>query len=298
MALLRGESWDTHVHVFDTTAFPFKHNRAYTPSDASIVELIRNSSLGNFLIVQASVETDSKGLLYQLQKAQELFPDRKFRGTILFDPHNGEDWSYSRTALLQNAGIRCVRIHGKFGNMSGTTYDMVAENVKDILRHQISSVVRRQGWAISMQLPLDVWTLLEDFIKKDMVGVPIVAEHCATIHLPLDAKSDHAVTTLCRMLTHGNLYIKLGALHRRMDNKDKDDCSKMESIIRRLVAANPRRLLWGSDWPHVDSTAKGSIPAPNLTIDHAVELDLARRAMSGADMELMLCENPERLFGV
>ena len=69
-----------------------------------------------------------------------------------------------------------------------------------------------------------------------------------------------------------------------------------------LIDANIDRVIWGTDWPHPDSTPRaGRKPtdvAPFLQIDDAQILNLL--AVWAPDAEVrkkILVDNPERLYG-
>ena len=61
-------------------------------------------------------------------------------------------------------------------------------------------------------------------------------------------------------------------------------------MARALIAANPSRLLWGSDWPHVRH--KGVMPNDAVLLDQLADW--------GCDRELrqqILVDNPAALYG-
>jgi predicted TIM-barrel fold metal-dependent hydrolase len=73
-------------------------------------------------------------------------------------------------------------------------------------------------------------------------------------------------------------------------------------VVRALLAANPDRLLWGSGWPHVDSTPvpgrSNTDLAPNLPVDTGHLLDLFAGWVPDAEIRRkILVENPARLYG-
>lgn len=53
---------------------------------------------------------------------------------------------------------------------------------------------------------------------------------------------------LCQTLREGNLWIKLSAPYRCSNLGPQYE--DLRWIVRRFVDANPRRVVWGSDWPH------------------------------------------------
>jgi predicted TIM-barrel fold metal-dependent hydrolase len=69
-----------------------------------------------------------------------------------------------------------------------------------------------------------------------------------------------------------------------------------------LVAANPDRVLWGSDWPHTDSTRLPGRAAadisPFLTVDDGAVLNQLPDWVPDAALRLkILTDNPASLYG-
>jgi predicted TIM-barrel fold metal-dependent hydrolase len=67
-----------------------------------------------------------------------------------------------------------------------------------------------------------------------------------------------------------------------------------------LIAANPDRIVWGSDWPHPNSSGKK--PATEISeaepIDDGVVFSqLLKWAPDAATRQKLLVDNPARLYG-
>lgn len=97
----------------------------------------------------------------------------------------------------------------------------------------------------------------------------------------------HGVQTLCQLLSEGKTWVKLSALY-RMCAAPYDAA---DEIVAALVAANPERCLWGSDWPHL-MLADASMPVAAELLDalHRVVTDEATR-------HRILVSNPATLYG-
>ncbi|GLA77807.1 hypothetical protein AtubIFM55763_009998 [Aspergillus tubingensis] len=185
---------------------------------------------------------------------------------------------------LHDAGVRCVRIHGIYGE-SSKRWEHVLEQVREL---SASYGIRELGWTISAQLPLRAWASLKSFIL-DHYDTPndviLIAEHngCAE---PTDIDSPEFGDFL-DMLGSGKLYVKIGALYRR----SPDDFHQMKGIIQALAKKAPDRLLWGSDWPHVmtgaEMTSAGSVEAELFTL---------REWLSRTEWCKMFVQNPRLLF--
>jgi predicted TIM-barrel fold metal-dependent hydrolase len=73
-------------------------------------------------------------------------------------------------------------------------------------------------------------------------------------------------------------------------------------LAQALIAANPQRILWGSDWPHPDAAPRTDRRAtdlrPPLSVDDGRVLNqLAVWAPDSALRHAILVENPARLYG-
>jgi predicted TIM-barrel fold metal-dependent hydrolase len=118
--------------------------------------------------------------------------------------------------------------------------------------------------------------------------------------LPVDVVFDHigwpagALSTasagfqaLCALLADGKAWVKLSAIY-RMCPAPYDAA---DALVAALVAANPERCLWGSDWPHL-MLADARMPQV------ADLLDAFDRVATDADARRkILVDNPQVLFG-
>ncbi len=116
--------------------------------------------------------------------------------------------------------------------------------------------------------------------------VDICFDHIGWPDLSLGAK-DPGVQLLCQLLSEGKTWVKLSAPY-RMGDAPYDAA---DEVVAALVAANPERCLWGSDWPHVMlADAKMPVAAELLDAFHRVVTDDATR-------HRILVSNPATLYG-
>jgi predicted TIM-barrel fold metal-dependent hydrolase len=76
----------------------------------------------------------------------------------------------------------------------------------------------------------------------------------------------------------------------------------MAPLARALVAANPQRVLWGSDWPHPNTLADAKDAAtgisPRIPVDDAAVVNqVASWVPALPQRRLLLVDNPARLYG-
>ena len=97
-----------------------------------------------------------------------------------------------------------------------------------------------------------------------------------------------AFAVLAKLLDSGKCWVKLSAPYEtsKVGAPGYDDVSV---LARALVAANPERCVWASNWPH-----PGFSPAPS----NAAMLDLLLDwADNDSTRHRILVDNPARLYG-
>lgn len=146
-----------------------------------------------------------------------------------------------------------------------------------------------------MQLPLLSWPALVDYLQHENPGIPIIAEHCAGLRVPLTGEDSVAFEVVLRMLRSKTIYVKLSALHRRL--RSGTSIASLELLIRQMAEAGPEQLLWGSDWPHVDASSGGPKPSPHLAVDACKELEQLCAWLPADVVHSMLYATPNKLFG-
>jgi predicted TIM-barrel fold metal-dependent hydrolase len=106
--------------------------------------------------------------------------------------------------------------------------------------------------------------------------------------------------TLLNLVQTGKAYVKLSGAYR--SSTKAPNYPDVAPFAKALIAANPQRILWGSDWPHPDSTQvpgrKFSDIAPLYQIDDGALMNqLPVWAPDAATRKMILVENPVKLYG-
>jgi predicted TIM-barrel fold metal-dependent hydrolase len=91
---------------------------------------------------------------------------------------------------------------------------------------------------------------------------------------------------LLRGVGEGRLWSKLSGTYRL--GATAPDYEEAGPFHDALVAANPRNLVWGTDWPH--PRPEGPVP------DAARLLDVFRKWTTPANQQAILVDNPARLY--
>lgn len=295
-------AWDCHVHCFDPVEFPLKPTRTYTPQPAKVAQMLENVQTERAVLVQATIENGPLGLVRQLTKASRIYPKRVFRGIILVDTVLEQDLHLGSDLYgMHEAGVRGVRVHGSHGG-SG---DDVEWAYNQLLRAARLCPVKHLGWTISAQFSLKTWSGLADRLlmserrgddgsgDQDLATVKILADHnaCAASG---DIGSPELGAVMDLLMKSSRFFIKLGAFYRR----EPLDIRRMRPVVELFSSAAADRLVWGSDWPHVDVAQKGLGPTPHLQgVDAAEELRVLESWLSPENLARILVQNPARVFG-
>jgi len=114
---------------------------------------------------------------------------------------------------------------------------------------------------------------------------PVVFDHCGWPIGGLTTKSE-GFRALLALMAEGHAWAKLSAVYRL-----SRDWAQAAPVVEALVAANPDRCLWGSDWPHLMRAEAAMPDAGDLlnAFGDVVTGDTARTRI--------LVDNPSALFG-
>ena len=277
---------DCHVHVLEPARFPYWSGRVYTPPPATAAELLALQHalhMDHVVIVTPSVYgTNNAATLDGMRHLGR----KRARGVAVID----EKTSPADLDAMARAGIRGVRINLEQAGV----FDPEASGKRlDAIVQQIAG----RPWHIELFSRPSVIAPLK--ARFDALPIPVVFDHFAGAQAALGPQQPgfDAVLDLVRS---GKAYVTLSGAYRASERAP--DYPDVAPLARALVAANPDRLLWGSDWPHPDSAAvpgrKPTDVAPALPIDDGRVLNLvAEWVPASAIRTKILVENPKRLYG-
>jgi predicted TIM-barrel fold metal-dependent hydrolase len=277
---------DTHTHVFgDPRRFAFATPRPYTPEPASVAEM-RALHLAlhtqRVVIVQPSVYgVDNSCTLDGIKQLGSIA-----RGVAVIDEKTPE----SALDEMTRAGIRGIRINLE---TSGVT-DPVAS------RQRFAEAVERlknRNWHIQIYTRLSVIESLKDQIAA--APMPVVFDHFGGAQAALGLEQP-GFSTLLNLVRTGKAYVKISGAYRA--STKAPDYPDVAPFAKALIAANPQRILWGSDWPHPNSSQvpghKFTDIAPLQQIDDGRLLNqLPVWTPEAAVRKTILVENPAKLYG-
>lgn len=163
----------------------------------------------------------------------------------------------------------------------------------------LESAVRQIGqrpWHLQFYSRLSVITPLKQQLSA--FPVPVVFDHVAGAPAALGPDQPGFGDVLDRVRS-GKAWVKPPGAYRA--SSKALDYPDMLPLAGALVAANPERLVWGSDWPHPDSTLRPDrkptdlTPAQNVYDGRLLDL-LAAWVPDRATRDRILVENPKRLY--
>jgi predicted TIM-barrel fold metal-dependent hydrolase len=102
---------------------------------------------------------------------------------------------------------------------------------------------------------------------------------------------------LLSLVASGKAYVKISGHYRSSIKAPAFD--DVAPLARALIAANPDRIVWGTDWPHPHHAEPGKEMeiTPSFDIDDGLALNqVARWAPTAATRRKILVDNPARLY--
>jgi predicted TIM-barrel fold metal-dependent hydrolase len=119
------------------------------------------------------------------------------------------------------------------------------------------------------------------------LGIPLVLEHMGGVDIRRGTQ-DSAFQLLLALLREGRIWVKLTVCRRSAAAPDYPDLRPFHDA---LLAANPSRLLWGSDWPFVRMDER----APD--VGRLLDL-LGEWVDDAALLQSILADNPRSLYRI
>ena len=263
---------DCHAHIFDSNG-PSKldEHRSYSPSHAlqehyhKMHEIL---GISRGVIVQPSVYgVDNATTMKAVTRSPE-----QLRAVVVLDQNVD-----AKTVLnLHKQGARGARINMLFGSSARL------DNLK-----QLSKTIRsiERGW--HLQLLVDVSTFDNVYAWVKSLDIDVVFDHMG--HFPLHKGiNEPGFQALLRLLDENRCWVKLSGAYRLSEAHDLPYLD-VDVAAQALVAQNPERLVWGSDWPHPQFA--GNMPNDGGLLD-----ELARWVPDETRRNHILVDNAARLY--
>ncbi len=261
---------DCHSHIFGTVdKYPFQNNRGYTPTEASVemyLAMLGTLGLQRMVIVQPSVYGTDNACTGD---AIAFLGQHRCRGVAVVD----DNVSKAELQALHDAGFRGTR----FNTMAKGGVSM------DRLR-TLAEKIASFGWHIQIYHDGARLPEIEDVLES--LPVDVVIDHMGQIMT--EYGTQHAgFQCLLKLLDSGRVWVKLTG--QRM-SREGPPFSDLAPFAKAIVARAPERCVFGSDWPHPDTS--GYMPDDGKVIDL-----LPTWAPDEQQRQRILVENPTALYG-
>lgn len=267
-------SCDCHAHICGPQSeFAYAPERVYTPYDSLLpdyITMLETVGVERCVLVQPSVYgADNRVMLKAM--ADSPLP---CRGVAVVED-GVTDGEISR---LHEAGVRGLRynlvdVRDPTGNLALDAVTAMAKRVQPLGWH-VEFLMHADGYP-------DVVSLFADFPTDIVLG------HLGYMRPPLAVEAP-AFQNLLQLVRGGRCWIKLtGPMRISGGEMPYPDVTP---IARALVEANPERMIWGSDWPHVkvSKTIPNDGDVVDLLADWIPDEETRRR---------VLVDNATRLYG-
>jgi predicted TIM-barrel fold metal-dependent hydrolase len=277
---------DCHTHIHgDPEKFPFFAGRVYTPEPASPEEmsaLHRALHIERVVIVTPSVYgTDNSATLFGM-KARGTAA----RGVAVIDDKTAE----SDLDAMHKAGFRGVRLNLATGGI----------NDPNVGRSRFTAAVERmkaRGWHVQLFTNLAMIAAIKDLVAAS--PVPVVFDHFGGAQADLGV-SQPGFSDLIELVKTGKAHVKISGAYRA--SKLAPDFPDAAPLAQALIAANPDRIIWGTDWPHPDSVTPPGRKITDVTPLYQIDdgrlfNQLPVWAPDAAIRNKILVDNPTRLYG-
>ena len=113
--------------------------------------------------------------------------------------------------------------------------------------------MKARGWHVQMYTNLAVISAIKDAVLAS--PVPVVFDHFGGAQAALGLEQP-GFSDLLQLVKSGKAYVKISGAYRA--SQKAPDYVDAAPLARALIAANPERILWGTDWPHPNSAPTAS----------------------------------------
>jgi predicted TIM-barrel fold metal-dependent hydrolase len=276
---------DCHTHIHgDPEKFPFFSGRVYTPEVAlpeEMTALHKALHIQRVVIVTPSVYgTDNSATLYGMRAR-----GADARGVAVID----DKTPVSELDAMSQAGVRGIRLNLATAGVTDASvgrqrFQVAVQRVKD------------RNWHIQIYSSPAMISSINDLVIDS--PVPVVFDHFGGAKAELGVRQP-GFPELVELVRSGKAYVKISGAYRA--SKLAPDYRDVVPLARALIAANPDRVVWGTDWPHPSGATpaggKATDVTPMFQIDDGLLLNqLAVWAPDPAIRRKILVENPARLY--
>ncbi|MFJ8110899.1 amidohydrolase family protein [Streptomyces sp. NPDC096132] len=265
------DSCDAHCHILGPAdLFPYAPDRTFTPLDApkgQLRALHAHLGLDRAVVVQSSCHGYDHSVLLDALRSG----GGRLRGVALI----GETSTRAEIEELHRAGVRGFRLNFLPHLRTPPTRDEI-----DAVLERVDGL----GWAAQLHVRGEEIAVLEDLVRA--LPGRVVVDHIGRVDLAAGPDSP-ALRSLRALLDSGNVWVKVSGVDRV--SRQGPPYADAVALAASLVAYAPERVVWGTDYPHVNIT--GDAPDDGLLVDL-----LEHMAPDPAHLRRLLVDNPAELF--
>ena len=182
--------------------------------------------------------------------------------------------SDSELKKLDAAGMRGARFHFMDGRAGAGIEEVV----------EFSKRLANIGWHLQIQMQAEGIADLVSAIKRS--AVPVMIDHMGRVDASLGIEQP-SFRALLSLMKHPNNWVKVSGIDRltRLGQPYADALP----FAHKLVKEYGDRVVWGTDWPHVNHS--GAVPDDGVLID-----SISAIAPTMAKQQALLVDNPQRFY--
>jgi predicted TIM-barrel fold metal-dependent hydrolase len=263
--------WCCHAHVFGPySRYPLAADRSYTPPEApatAYLALLAQLGLTHGVLVHPSAYGDDLSLLFDTLAAHP-----QLRGVAVLRAD-------TRMQLngLRSQGVRALRFSHRSGAGANFAGSASFDDLLKLAPRMADAGLHAELWTDCQALPS-----IADALKT--LPVHLVIDHMGGFDAHAGIK-EPGFQCLLSLVASGAAWVKLCAYRNLLAAPSFEVGQPFHSA---LLQANPQRMLWGSDWPHLRVT-----PVP----DTAELLTTFKRWTANDEVaQQLLAENPTALY--
>jgi 2-pyrone-4,6-dicarboxylate lactonase len=240
---LPADATDCHAHICGPAQlFPFGAQRIYTPPDALLPNyraLLKSLGVQRAVIVQPSVYGDDNRALV----AALATDPQHLRGVAVVKPNVSD----SDLKALHLAGVRGLRCN--IVDLASAKGALPMEELR-----QLAQRIAPLKWHLELLMHVNEFPQL----ASDLGDLPVDLVFGHLGYVPTrHSTQDCGFQNLLSLVREGKAWVKLTGPY-RISQHSSPPYADVQPFADALLRANPARLLWGSDWPHV--MVKGVMP--------------------------------------
>ena len=268
-------AWDTHFHVLGPQArFPYAAARKYTPPDAPMEACRRlHDALGiaRGIVVHANT--------HGFDNAVDIDAAARSNGRYLAAVRLDGTATRAGCERLNAAGARGVRF--AFNPQHGGALD-------EAVFEQVLRCIEGLGWFVELHFEGNALPGLRGWLEA--IPATVVIDHFGRIDPALGLEQE-PFGVLCELVRRDNFWVKISGAERI--SRKGYPYEDVAPFAQRLLEIAPRRLVWGSDWPHTGVFNAAQMPDDGRLLDAL--LSFVPDEKSRHDI---LVKNPEKLLGL